>query len=52
MPHEAAVHSPRRTLRRCFVRLPDLGKQPPGFPELVVIKSGLKADESSQVSSL
>lgn len=52
MPREAEVDFPDRTPRRCFVRVPDVGKQPPGFPEPVVIKSGLKADESSRVSSL
>ena len=30
-----------------FVRVPDIGKQPLGFPEPVVTKNGLKADEGA-----
>lgn len=52
MPHEAAVDLTRQNSEQIFVRVPDLGEQLPGFPELVVIKSGFKADESSWVSSL
>lgn len=42
---------PGRT-QKMFVRVPDVREQFPRFPELVVIKSEFKADESSQVSSL
>lgn len=53
MPHEAAMDLTRQNYYgEVFVRVPDIGEKLPGFPELVVIKSGFKVDESSWVSSL
>lgn len=51
MPHEAAVDLTRLNYEM-FVRVPDIGGKLPRSPELVVIKSGFKVDESSWVSSL
>lgn len=51
MPHEAAVDLTRQNYEM-FVRVPDIGGKLPRSPELVVIKSGFKVDESSWVSSL
>lgn len=47
-----AESTPDPHTQEMFVKVPDIAKQPLGVPELVVIKNGLKADESSWVRSL
>ncbi|KAG5202804.1 hypothetical protein JEQ12_002387 [Ovis aries] len=52
MAHEAPVDLARQNREEPFVRAPDVGEHVRRCPAFVVLKSGLQADESSQLIHL